>query len=191
MKLNVLTLSIVAATAAFSMSSQSFAASEYSKAKDVLQGDKKAWLAKCDIKTGADKSLCKVEAKGAYDIALAELKVKYEPSAKHSESLRVTRAEVEYDIAKEKCGQLSGNQKDVCMKDAKTALVAAKANAKTARVSSEAKANAAEKVAEVRADGAKDTNDAAYAAAKERCDTYSGDAKDRCVAEVKARFGKG
>ena len=93
------------------MSSQSFAASEYSKAKDVLQGDKKAWLAKCDIKTGADKSLCKVEAKGAYDIALAELKVKYEPSAKHSESLRVTRAEVEYDIAKESAASFQATRR--------------------------------------------------------------------------------
>ena len=190
MKRNTLTLAIAAA-AVFTFSSHAFAATEYSKAKDVLQGDKKAWLAKCGIKTGAEKSLCKVEAKGAYDIALAELKVKYEPSPKHSEALRKARAEVEYDIAKEKCGQLSGNQKDVCMKDAKTALVAAKANAKTARVSAETKANAAEKVAEVRADGAKDTHDAAYAAAKERCDTFSGDSKDRCVAEVKARFGKG
>jgi hypothetical protein len=38
-----------------------------------------------------------------------------------------------YDVAKEKCDDLSGNAKDVCVKDAKAAQAKAKAEAKDDR----------------------------------------------------------
>ena len=40
------------------------------------------------------------------------------------------KAEAEYNVAKEKCDDLSGNAKDVCVKDAKAARAAAESQAK-------------------------------------------------------------
>ena len=82
-------------------------------------------------------------------------------------------------MAKEKCDDLKGNAKDVCVKDAKAAHTRAKVDAK-----------ANQKVTEVRKDATEDKRDANYALAKERCDALAGDAKTKCVNDAKARFGK-
>ena len=52
--------------------------------------------------------------------------------------MRASRVlEATYDVAKEKCDELSGNSKDVCVKEANAALVKAKADAKVDRVAAE------------------------------------------------------
>jgi len=191
MKLDYLSSAIAIAGLSFALGANAMTSAEHSKAEDILKADKKAALALCDGYQGSAKSLCKVEANGKYDIARAELDAQYKPSPKATQKVRDVKADVGYDIAKEKCGELSGNPKDVCLKDAKAAQVAAKADAKTAKVSAEAQAKTNDKVAQARTEAMNDKTDAAYAAAKERCDALAGDAKDRCQADVKAKFGKG
>lgn len=89
------------------------------------------------------------------------------------------QADANYSAAKKKCGPLSGNDKDVCMKEAKAAHESAVADAKAKRKSTEANK-----------DAMKDKNDANYDVAKEKCDAMSGDAKDKCVAAAKSKYGK-
>src|SRR4029077_14540301 len=103
---------------------------------------------------------------------------------------RVARAEATYEVAKEKCDDLSGNAKDVCMKEAKAAQVKAKADAKVDRVSSDTQNKAADKTAEARRDASDDKRNADYKVAIEKCDALSGGAKDACVQDAKARYGK-
>ena len=43
----------------------------------------------------------------------------------------IKKADAEYDVAKEKCDDLAGNAKDVCVKDAKAAREKAKTSAKS------------------------------------------------------------
>jgi hypothetical protein len=113
----------------------------------------------------------------------------------------MARADADYVVAKQRCDDMAGNVKDVCMKEAKAADLAAKADAKaqmtTAKANekaaaSSAKANnpAREKGADARNDAASVKRDADYAVAREECDVYSGDAKTNCVNDAKARFGK-
>jgi hypothetical protein len=47
--------------------------------------------------------------------------------------VRTAKADAAYELAKEKCDDLSGNAKDVCQKDAKAAQASAKADAKAAK----------------------------------------------------------
>jgi hypothetical protein len=89
-------------------------------------------------------------------------------------------------VAKEKCDDLAGNTKDVCIKEAKAARESAKADAKADRKVSDARSNANE----ARRDAQEDKRDAQYKVAVEKCDSFSGDAKDRCVRDAKTRFGK-
>ena len=175
---------------AIALPAQALTKTEYKAANDLLNGNRKSDITACSSVTGNAKSVCVMEAKGKYTIAQAEVDAKYKPSAKADMKVRDKRADVAYDIAKAKCKDLSGNPKDVCMKDAKSAKVAAKADAKVAKVMSEAKTDSSKKVADARKDAVEDKSDAAYAVAKERCDSLAGDVKTRCVTDAKAKFGK-
>lgn len=189
MKLQLIpTIAILAI--AIALPAQALTKTEYKAAGQILTGDRKAAITACSTVTGNAKSVCVMEAKGKYEIANAELDAKYKPSAKADRKVRDKRANVGYDIAKAKCSELSGNPKDVCVKDAKSAKVAAKADAKVAQVAAEAKSTDTKKVAEARKDAVEDKSDAAYAAAKERCDALAGDAKAVCMNNAKAKFGK-
>ena len=89
------------------------------------------------------------------------------------------RADANYDVQKESCDRLTGNEKDVCMKQAK-------ANKKTA----EANAKMQHDVREDSKDAQETKMDAQYKVAKEKCDTLSGDAKDACVNRAKATYNQ-
>ncbi|MEO7255199.1 MAG: hypothetical protein ABIZ64_13300 [Casimicrobium sp.] len=175
---------------AIAVPAQALTKTEYKAAGQTLDGDRKAAITACSATKGNEKSVCVMEAKGKYEIANAELDAKYKPSAKADRKVRDKRADVAYDIAKAKCSELTGNPKDVCVKEAKSTKVAAKADAKVAKVASEAKSTSSKKVTEARKDAMEDKSDAAYAAAKQRCDALAGDAKTGCLNEAKAKFGK-
>jgi hypothetical protein len=87
-------------------------------------------------------------------------------------------AEADYKVAKERCDDQAGNEKDVCVKVAKAAMVKAKADGKASRVATNAKI-----------DASKDKREADYKVAAEKCDAMSGDAKSACVKQAKARYG--
>ena len=102
---------------------------------------------------------------------------KSEVKAEYKDAVR--RAEADYKAAKAKCKELSGNDKDVCMKEAEATETKAKAAAKAERKGEAAKADARE-----------DMRDADYKTAKEKCDAMSGNAKDDCLAQAKKTYHK-
>jgi hypothetical protein len=98
-------------------------------------------------------------------------------SAKATYKATTKQADIDYKVAKAKCDEQKGNDKDVCLKEAKAAHTTAVANAKAAR-----------KTTDARKDAAEDKNDANYAAAKEKCDALKGDAKDSCVNTARTQY---
>jgi hypothetical protein len=153
--------------------------SDYEAGKSRISADYKVDRAACDSLQHNDKDVCVEQAKGKEKVAKAELEHDY--SGKESDWVKVlkTRAETTYSVAKEKCDDLKGNDKDVCVKEAKAAKVSAMADAK-----------AGKKIHDARADAADDKRDADYKVATEKCDAMSGDAKSSCIATAKANFGK-
>lgn len=151
---------------------------QYNKEKDTIDARYKSAKDGCGSLAGNAKDVCMADAKGKRDVAKAELEARYKPSDKNNYDLAVARAEAAYDVDKEKCDDLSGNDKDVCVKQAKANLTKAKADAKVQMKGGDAQS------------AQKDKRDADYNVAKEKCDSLSGDAKDRCVNEAKARYGK-
>lgn len=85
----------------------------------------------------------------------------------------------QYKADRKQCDGLSGNDKDVCMKQAKAKRDSAQADAKQAK-----------KNAKARHTANKEKTDANYSVAKEKCDSLSGDAKDTCIANAKTRYKK-
>jgi hypothetical protein len=61
----------------------------------------------------------RAEAKGKDKVAEAELEAQYKSSKKATYEVSVIRAEADYAVAREKCDDKAGNDKDVYVKEAK------------------------------------------------------------------------
>jgi hypothetical protein len=144
----------------------------------------------CSSRSGKAKDICVAEATGKEKVAKADADAAYNNTPKAREGARVTRAEATYNVAKEKCDELAGNPKDVCVKEADAALVKAKANANVDRVAADTSKDAATKQAEARKQADTDKRNAEYKVAIEKCDALAATAKDSCVSTAKTQYGK-
>lgn len=156
-----------------------FSKEAYNGAKADIKSQYKAERDKCDSMSGNAKDVCVEEAKGREAVALAQLEYNYTGKASDERKLAERRYEAAYEVAKEKCDDLSGDAKDVCVREAKSARDKAKADVKLAK----AVTNAADDAQQAR-------NKADYKLAMEKCDSMSGTAKDTCVASAKARYSE-
>ena len=188
---------------AFSASAlaESMSKDDYKASRDSIAGAFILAKADCASLSGNANEICVAQAKGKEKIARAELEASYKPSRSTRYQARVAKAEAEYAVARERCDDMAGNNKDVCVKEAKAAETAAKADAKAQVKISDANDTANEKSAEARSDAnnqaagarkdaAADKLEAEYGVAKEKCDVYAGGAKDHCLDRAKERFGK-
>jgi chromosome segregation ATPase len=135
--MNHFTVIAFAAAVTLGLGSTAFAADAMDKdavkaEKKRIEAQYKVEKAKCDSLSGNAKDVCEAEAKAKERIAKADLEVNAKDTPKARYDAQVTRAEAEYDVAKEKCDDLSGNQKDVCGKEAKAIEKKAKSDAHAA-----------------------------------------------------------
>jgi len=152
---------------------------DYSAEKNRIKADYKKDKGACDSHSGNAKDVCIQEAKGKEKVALAELEYKHTGKPAHRTKMLETKAKADYAIAKEKCDDKAGNDKEVCVKEAKAIETKALADAKMNKEIGEAKKEASE-----------DKKDAEYKVELSKCDSLAGDAKNKCVAVAKAKFGK-
>jgi hypothetical protein len=162
----------------------------YTAAKTSADAQYKIDKDACASLNGNAKDICVAEAKGRDNVAKAEAEAAYANTPKARESARVAHAQASYDVAIEKCDDLAGNGKDVCVKEAKAGLVKGKADAKVDRVAVETRHDAAAKQAEARNEASDAKRDADYKVAIEKCDEFAGPAKDSCVGSAKVKYGK-
>jgi hypothetical protein len=200
LNIKVIAIAIGLAFSAGAMA-QSMSKTDYKAGKDKIAAEYKAAKAGCTSLAGNANDICVAEAKGKDKVAKAELEVSYKPSTKNHYDVNIAKAEANYAVAKEKCDDMAGNPKDVCVKEAKAAQTTAKADAKAQMKTTDANATANEKSAEARSkakdkttvarkDATADKVDAEYAVAKEKCDALAGGAKDKCLDQAKVNFGK-
>jgi hypothetical protein len=152
---------------------------EYAAAKTTISAEYKAAKAACDSLKANAKDICEEEAEAVQKNARAELEFRASGKPADGTRVQIVKADGIYEVAKERCDDLSGNAKDVCNKEAKAAHVAAIAAAKSPNASAESRAEAKE-----------DVNEAKYKAAAEKCDTLNGDAKASCVQAAKTAHGQ-
>lgn len=174
---------------------------DYQTSQARLASEQKTAKEACNSLSGNSRDICIAEANGQNRVALAELDSAYKPTEKSKSQIRIARAEADYSVAIQRCEELSANSKDVCVKEAKSAEVAAKADAQAAmksaeagKVSNEKSAAAQDKAkkqsSDARQDAAEDKRDASYEVAKQKCDNFSGNSKDACMDKAKLNFGK-
>jgi hypothetical protein len=151
----------------------------YVTARDAAGATYKMARAKCDAITGNPKDQCVADAKAERVRAQEEAAASYENTVKAYTRARLRIASANYDRDKTRCAALTGNNKDVCVEQAKATLVAAQADAKADR-----------KTIEARDEARDDKLTAAYRVALEKCDAFAGAAKDQCVGAAKTAYGK-
>lgn len=98
--------------------------------EEKIEADAKAAKAKCGTMSGNAKDVCQKEARGQEKVAKAELAAKKDPSPRNQRKVAEAKAGAEYDVAKEKCDDMKGNEKDACQKQAKAKNDQAKADIK-------------------------------------------------------------
>ena len=180
--MNKFTLSALSVAICFAISPVAVGAvmakADYKAAKADISAKYKADQAACAGMTGNVKDICSAEATGREKIAYAELIATNEPTSRHRYDARLAQADAAYAVAIEKCDDLSGNAKDVCVKEAKAVRVKALADAKLGK-----------EIRETKKDAAADKLDADYKVAIEKCDALAGDAKASCVAAATRQLG--
>ncbi len=149
----------------------------YKLAKDDLDHHYDREKKACDTLSGNAKDICQEEAKGAEKVAQARLKAQHTGKPSDKDAAVEAGVDARHKVAKERCDDLQGNQKDVCVKQAKADHDKAIASLK-----------ARQDIQEIRDEAADKKREADYKVAKERCDTLAGSAKDACQASAKARF---
>jgi hypothetical protein len=174
---------------------------QFKAAEKIISSDYKAGMTKCDSFSGNAEDICIAEAKGKKNVAKANLEDSYKPTIKSHYDARVAKAEADYSVSNEKCDDKSGNDEDVCEKEAKAAKVHEIADAKFQMKTSmanlmakmkatDATLDAREKAGDAKAEATADKSKADYAVAEEKCEKLAGAAKDACNAEAKVHFEK-
>ena len=148
-------------------------------ATQMADADYKVSRVKCDAFTGNPGAVCNAEAKAQRVRADTDAKVRFDDSLKTRTDGRKAVADAEFDVSKTRCKSQNGNEKDVCIKQAKAVKVAALADAK-----------ADKKVIDARDDAEHDKAKAQYKVALEQCDGYAGKVKDACVSDAKFKFAQ-
>ena len=105
--------------------------------RERIQADAKAARDACKGMKGNERQVCMAEAKGKERLAKAEFALKQKDTPKNRYEVAAAKAEMEYDIAKEKCDDMKGKEKGACQTAAKDARDNAKKQAEAQRDAAE------------------------------------------------------
>ena len=111
-------------------------ADQYKAEKDRIEADAKAGKEACKAMKDNAKDICEAEYKGKEKLAKKELDLKKNPNDKNAQDVEKMKAEVAYEVAKEKCEDMKGADMAKCKKDAKATKDAAMAAVKGKKVAS-------------------------------------------------------
>lgn len=173
------TLALAALLAFPAAQAANLAKADYDAGKTRLSADYKTEKAACASMTANAKDICVEEAKAHEKVGRANLEFGLSGKQRDYTKLQEVKASTAYKVARERCDDKGGNDKDVCIKEAKAI---------------EAKAMAAAKHDKVVVDASKDEmttrQKADYKVAAEKCDALAGDAKASCVTAAKQKYNQ-
>ncbi|HEY0588051.1 MAG TPA: BON domain-containing protein [Pseudoduganella sp.] len=93
----------------------------YKAAKDKAESDYKVAKDNCKSLKGNAEDICKDEAKVAEARAILDATKQHQNTPKDVDKAQRKLADAEYDLAKERCDDMSGSAKSACKSDAKSA----------------------------------------------------------------------
>jgi hyperosmotically inducible protein len=154
----------------------------YNNVTQKAAADYKTATAKCTSMTGNVKLVCMEEAKTARAHAEADAIAQYNNTPKGRTKARTAVADADFSLAKAKCGDMTGADKDSCISNATSVHTAAVADAKADR--SVAAAGTADTTST-------STRDATKAAAVDKCAQIAGQPKTGCLIDNRSTAAAG
>ena len=153
----------------------------YNNVTQKAAADYKMATAKCTSMTGNAKMVCTEEAKAARAHAEADAIAQYNNTPKGRTKARTAVADADFSLAKAKCGDMTGADKDSCMSTAASVHTAAVADAKADRAV--AAVGTTDTISPVTTTA---TRDATKAAAVDKCAQIAGQPKTGCLIDNRA-----
>lgn len=164
----------------------SISKTDYDMEKTRISKTYDADKAQCKELSGNKKDVCIEEAKAKESIAKAELEAQYKDTGKARIDAAQEKVNANYNVAKERCDDLAGDAKSLCVIKAKAerdrGLADVKANKKTYE--------ARKDISEAKEKATEERREANYDVDIKKCDQLAGDAKDACQDNVKKRYGE-
>lgn len=174
-----LIVGIAAALMVFTAQARTAAQDDYKAGKALISAEYKVDKTACARLKHNTREVCLVQAEGKRKVARAELEYGQSGAPADEERVMQVKAMAEYETARQKCADRTGNGKDVCLKESMAIKTKALVDAKTTQ-----------KVAELKQDAAQKKRDADYSVAVEKCEALASDAKDSCVVQAKVSYSK-
>lgn len=134
---------------------------------------------RCDAVAGIPNDICIADARAARVRIEEEADAAYKNTLTAYTQARVRIAAAYHERDKTRCGAAVGNDREVCLRQAKANLVAAQADARADRTAIVARLDANDAKVE-----------AQFRVALQKCDAYAGDVKEGCVSTARHAFGK-
>lgn len=169
MKKNIIAMLLAGAAGA------SFAAGN----PDNTAANYKADMAKCNSMTGSAKAVCTEEARAARAHATATAVAAGNKSQSEINKARISAVEADYGLARARCNEKSGDDKDDCLDAARKAHAGSVADVRAGREWSSTMGRSA---AGTTATGAGEVKDAA---ALSKCEQMTGNSKSACLIDHK------
>jgi hypothetical protein len=137
MKLAAMTLMIGMVLSGPVLAGQAMTKDEAKAEMARIGAQAKAAREKCKALKGTSRDVCRAEAKGTERIAKAELDMKLKDTPKARYDVRIARADMAYDVARERCAERIGKAKHHCTKEARAEYDRARAEARAERKAAE------------------------------------------------------
>ena len=87
--------------------------------KREVEASTRLAMARCRDAAGADREICKAEARAAERVALADLSARYHGTVSAQEEADAVRVKASYDVAKARCGAKMADSRVECLKQAR------------------------------------------------------------------------
>ena len=158
-------------------------AATYNNLTKKVAADYKAATAKCTAMTGNAKTVCTEEAKTARARAEVDAVAQYNNSPKGRIRARTAVADADFSLAKAKCGDTTGADKDACLANASSVHTAALADARADRQGAANTSAATDSASPVTTTA---TRDATKAAAVDKCAQIGGQPNAGCLIDNSA-----
>ncbi|MFD2366533.1 BON domain-containing protein [Pseudoduganella sp. GCM10020061] len=159
--------------------SASFAAGAGMNEQSSAASDYKSAVAKCNSMKGSARTVCTEEARAARAHAVATAAAEGNKSKSEINKARISAVEADYGVARARCAEKSGSEKDSCLDAARKAHASSIADVRAGREWSSTMGRSASGTT---ATGAGEVRDAK---AISQCEKMTGDSKAACLIDHK------
>jgi hypothetical protein len=118
MKTKAMAVAVAVAVGYSSIGLAALSKEERKAEESRISAEHKSAKDRCDTLKANARDVCMAEANGANKVALADLEARDKGTLKAQTNARIARVEADYAAAKERCDDMAGNVKNVCVMDA-------------------------------------------------------------------------